>query len=264
MIIGKSSNYTIIIDKTLQSSSCKDKSCSLCYYNDSNFCIVCRNNISYVFDYTFYESKKCSPELPPTTIIIPETTYIISETTYIIPETTYINPQTTYIITQTTYIIPETTYIIPERTLPETTIPQQLSTYIEQTPLIQTTIPKAIPKIISTIPETSVYTSITDISKNLFDDILQGNFKGKLTNEEIGDVYNKLKESINTSQVIETENVIFQISTLEEQKYNINPNISSIDFGECEKKIKEKESLSPEDDLIVLKTDMNYGIYKCL
>ena len=59
-----------------------------------------------------------------------------------------------------------------------------------------------------------------------------------------------------TSELIETENVIFQLSTFEEQKNNDNPKVSSIDLGNCEKLIKGKAGLSEEDQLIVLKTDI--------
>ena len=55
---------------------------------------------------------------------------------------------------------------------------------------------------------------------------------------------------------ISTEKVIFQISTLEEQISNNNPNISSIDLGKCEKKIKDSRNLTEEDDLIIYKIDI--------
>ena len=43
-----------------------------------------------------------------------------------------------------------------------------------------------------------------------------------MTNEQIRKIYNQLKSNItvDTNETIETENVIFQISSLEEQKSN--------------------------------------------
>ena len=46
------------------------------------------------------------------------------------------------------------------------------------------------------------------------------------------------------------------MSTLEEQKNSNNPNISSIDLGECESLLKAQENLTENDNLIVLKTDI--------
>ena len=54
---------------------------------------------------------------------------------------------------------------------------------------------------------------------------------------------------------ISTDKVIFQISTLEEQKSN-NQNISSIDLGKCEQKIKDERGLSENDNLIIYKIDI--------
>ena len=57
---------------------------------------------------------------------------------------------------------------------------------------------------------------------------------------------------INT--IIQTQNVVFQISTLAEQKNSDNPNISSIDLGECQQALKDKYGIN--EDLIVFKTDI--------
>jgi len=62
-----------------------------------------------------------------------------------------------------------------------------------------------------------------------------GNINITLSNAQLKLIYKILKSRIkeNTSQIIETENVIFQISPLSEQKNKENPNISYIDLGEC-------------------------------
>ena len=92
--------------------------------------------------------------------------------------------------------------------------------------------------------------------------ILENNCKGgKLTNTQIENIHDILKKNINNTknQLIETENAVFQLSTLEEQKNNIKPNISSIDLGKCETIIKQNtEGLSEDDELIILKTDIIY------
>ncbi len=89
--------------------------------------------------------------------------------------------------------------------------------------------------------------------------------EGKVAENQIGDIHNFLKDNIINKQydkknkIIETQNAIFQISTLEQQNFNIRPNISSIDLGECEKIIKRNiKGLSEKDELIILKTDIKY------
>ena len=79
-----------------------------------------------------------------------------------------------------------------------------------------------------------------------------------MTNEQINQIYNILKKKISpdANETIETENVKFQLSTFEEQKNSNNPNISSIDLGDCEERLKKQDGLSEDDDLIVLKIDI--------
>ena len=83
-----------------------------------------------------------------------------------------------------------------------------------------------------------------------------------IPNEQIKSVYQKLEDGLLNKNYIEdnmiviTKNVIYQISKLENQKNN-NKNISSIDFGECEKKLRKQENLSEnDDDLIIYKVDI--------
>jgi len=87
--------------------------------------------------------------------------------------------------------------------------------------------------------------------------------EGTMTNEQIEDIYNDLKKEINKKEfnnknkIIETQNVIFQLSLSEQQKTQNKPYISSIDLGECEKIIKKNiEDLNEDDELIILKTDI--------
>ena len=77
-------------------------------------------------------------------------------------------------------------------------------------------------------------------------------------NEQFQSIYKELQSQIspNKSQIRETENAIFQISSLTEQKNNDNPNISSIDLGECEAILKNKSGLSEDEDLIIYKIDI--------
>ena len=95
------------------------------------------------------------------------------------------------------------------------------------------------------------------------EDILNGNCAdGTMKNEQVSELYNSIIDDIlkgdyeGENKVIETENVIFQISTLEDQKNSLNPNISNIDLGECEDILKKENNITKEQSLIVIKSDI--------
>ena len=68
-------------------------------------------------------------------------------------------------------------------------------------------------------------------------------------------IYNlTMNETINI--IIEGNNIIYQISTTNIVKNNLHDYLSSIDFGDCENKIKEEYQT---DYIIIQKTDINYN-----
>ena len=83
-----------------------------------------------------------------------------------------------------------------------------------------------------------------------------------MSKEQIEEIFNIIKEKLfkldynGDNTIIQTKNVIFQISTLEMQKNSYNPNVSSIDLGECENILKNEYNISDEDSLIVIKKDI--------
>ena len=101
---------------------------------------------------------------------------------------------------------------------------------------------------------------IDEKEKCSYNEIISGKCDSKLTNAQIEYLYKSLKEQIsaNASKLIKTENVIFHISSLNEQKGNDNPNVSSIDLGECETILKNNSGLNDDEDLIVFKIDIKY------
>ena len=120
-------------------------------------------------------------------------------------------------------------------------------------PFLPTTILTTIPENPTTIPLTIVHEEDCTV-----DEIMKGQCKGEMTNNQIKEIYDILKHNISDDSIIiiQTENVIFQLSTFEEQKNSNNPNVSSIDLGKCEELIKIQEGLNEDDNLIVLKTDI--------
>ena len=83
-----------------------------------------------------------------------------------------------------------------------------------------------------------------------------------MANNQIEDCYQLFKkENLNKdydgeNKIVQTKNIVFQISNLEDLKNNTNPLVSSIDLGECELILKKNYNISNEDSLIIIKTDM--------
>ena len=93
--------------------------------------------------------------------------------------------------------------------------------------------------------------------------IFENKCSEKITPKQTQEIYTILKDDIKKGEfnktnntIIHTENVIFQISTLKEQENNQNLNISTIDFLDCEKKIRQTYHIKEEDELIMLKSDI--------
>ena len=209
-------------------TDCEDD-CDLCFSNYS--CITC------IYNYTFNNNEKtCLPDPSKT-----------------IPQISTTIPQIPTTISKISTTIPQIPTNIPQT---PTTIPQIIqenpTTILVKEEIIPTTFPSKKEIIITTIPK------VSEANDCILEEILEGNCNGKVSNDQIGKVYDLMKQKISAdaNELIETENVIFQISTLEVQKNSNNPNVSSIDLGECEDRLKEQEGLSESDELIVIKTDI--------
>ena len=83
-----------------------------------------------------------------------------------------------------------------------------------------------------------------------------------MENDQIEDIYNEYKENIKSGQfngedtIIQTKNVIIQISTMESQKNSQNPNVSTIDLGECENILRKEYVIPNNVSLIIYKIDI--------
>ena len=85
---------------------------------------------------------------------------------------------------------------------------------------------------------------------------------GTITEKQIGEIHDDIKnkyvnkEHKGNNTIIKTDNVIFQVSTHEDQKNSDNTDVSSIDLGICEETLKSKNKIPKEESLIILKTDV--------
>ena len=246
--IGKSSILTIELKEDLTYQCTQEDLCSLCYLYNKDECVTCR----YRYEVNNQENKKtCKEKEEPTTILPLQPTEKPTEKATEKP-----TEKPTQKVTE-------------KVTEKETEKPTELATEkpTEKVTEKETLKPTetATEKVTENgdNPQTAFINEKTELSNNNItlcsnNDILLGKCSKKITNGQLGALYNDLKSKIssNTSEIIMTENVIFQISSLKEQKNNDNPNVSSIDLGECEEILKKNLSLNESQELIVFKMDI--------
>ena len=94
--------------------------------------------------------------------------------------------------------------------------------------------------------------------------ILNNKCKENINNKQITEIYDYLEDKLinegyEEKKEVYTGNTVYQVSTIKEQKNNDNLNISTIDFGECENKLKKYYNISDENELIFIKLDIKYN-----
>ena len=264
---GKNIKYYININEKLNNEQCIDINCDLCSENST--CITCK----YGYD-IFVENKKktksCIPNTDIETTIINEipidTTLISEKFEPIILESEIIekNIKSTETKIDTTEIIENniksTQPIIDTSEIIENNI-KSTETKIDTSEINENNMKSTQPIIdTSEIIKTDIYNKTIEECSN--DKIINNKCQNsKMSNEQIGIIYEEIKENIlkkdydRQNKVIQTENVIFQLSKLDEQKEENNPEVSSIDIGECENILKRKNNISDDESLIIFKTD---------
>ena len=226
--IGKTSYFTIGISKQLTSQNCNDNyhyECSICLYTETDYCVSCRTTPYFEGD-----KRKCKELIIPTTLPILTT-------------------------------IPSTILSTILTTIPSTILSTIPKTSSSSFPEIKSTMPIQLDAK-STEPEQTPTSTIQENLECTNDKILENKCNdGKMTEKQIENIHDNLVDNLkgfnDTNTIISTQNVVFQVSTLEQQKNNIFSNISSIDLGDCEDKIKKSiNGLSEDDNLIIIKTDI--------
>ena len=219
-------NYNIIVNKNLN-KQCSIENCELCLQYITK-CITCR--FKYEISNQGEKLKKCLPE-EKTDIQETELSEIISNS-IIETETTEIktNSQTIVLTEKKTDLIKEI----------ETTKLEVVITEKE--------------KFTQKIEESKKTCTTRQILNKECGDVT-------VKNEQTGELYTQFKEEIlkdfnGETQLIQTENVVMEIATLDNQKDSINPNISSIDLGECENTLKTEYHIPENESLIVMIIDI--------
>ena len=79
----------------------------------------------------------------------------------------------------------------------------------------------------------------------------------KITVNQVSQIKeNLLKNYTSENTIIKTDNIIIQLSTLDEQKNSDSLEISNVDLGDCETILKTKNDIPEDLSLIIFKTDI--------
>ena len=241
--IGKSSYYNIKIEKDMVTNCIDNNICSLCLSADKYYCITCKSEFYFQEGEKICEGQPTKPTGPSSTLNLEHSTIQNSKTYSIIPSVFQSEKNYSNFLSSSSSL-----FTSSSKSLYSTIMYGNNKTI----------------SIFSSFPSFSSSETVNEIIECSNEKILENKCKeGKATDKQIEDIYDNLKNNIINKQynkkntIIETQNAIFQISTLEQQNDNVRPNISSIDLGECEKIIKRYiKGLSEEDELIILKTDI--------
>ena len=234
--IGKTSYLKIVIDWSKISKEC-DENCFLCNINADRECYICKN--TYVK--SSIENSKCVDEtLAEEKFSTHALTEQISSTIFEAEDnnkalsTNLIN----YDVQETEKKIEITTNIVID-----TEKKEEMTTNKQNNEITET--------------ERKIDITETTVKACKEDDILNN----QCTNGTMAiDQYDNIKRSVlnlnNTNKIITTETMVIQLSSLEEQKNSDNSNISSIDLGDCEGKLRSAYNLTDDEDLIIYKVDI--------
>jgi surface protein len=89
------------------------------------------------------------------------------------------------------------------------------------------------------------------LNKDELTEKLEKNIREGLFNSLLSNVIDKEKQDI----IIQNEDVVYQITSTENQKNNKNNNISKIELGDCENALRTYYSISDNEPLYILKVD---------
>ena len=267
---GRTSYCDITFNLDIITNDCNEN-CIICKKDHDRTCIMCR----YLYILLSTGGKKClnENEIPPTGITTPETTIITTIPTTIlttIPTTILTTIPTTILTTipkkETTTTTPLTEDTIITTTYINSIITSTKISYIESTFISSNQNENESDKNINTnaiinfTSENSNTESSLNKEKNCEnEEIINGKCNnGRMTANQIEEIKNMIlnKNYTKENTIIKTENVLLQLSTLEDQKNSDNIELSNIDLGECENLLKDNNNMSRDDSLIIFKVDI--------
>ena len=286
---GRVSNFAIKMNNIL-TSDCPNN-CDLCLYSNKEYCITCKYNYSLTIE-NGITTKICYENQILTTIPTTITTTVPTTISTTVP-TTIPTSITTTIPNKIASTIPSIISSTMPITIPATN-PSIISTKISSTDLtIGQTNEKDSELITEQVKDTITnknifdeYSSIinsnndnelitnkiidkssvfeeTETIKCTTNDILSNKCqKEVITDEQIKELNEKIKETYLSKEyngknnIIITENVVFQVTKLNNQTFPNSTDVSTVDLGDCQKKLKEFYKIPEKESLIIYKTDI--------
>ena len=284
--MGRTNNLKIILEQQL-SSKCGNY-CNLCYKNQNSKCLNCKYSSSINNNQQNHILfKECFDKIIDSTVIMIDnnSNEKNGELTEIITD---LNNKSENIMEDKTYIITDnkTENFVNKTT--GTILDEKNETKSEENTEIifngksQTILDDNTQKIMDDKTDIIAYNNNeqtekpNDKDKNKgqikdeekacnFDNILLTKYcEYPITEEELYELYiliknNYINKEYNRNNTIfQLDNANYQISTHEDQKNSENINISSIDLGLCEDKLKNYYKIPNEEPLIIYKIDLKY------
>ena len=268
---GKTIHYNIVLEKDL-TTNCQMKNCELCY-KETNICITCLYNYTLLQNDGIIKNKTCyfeeelETEAPSTMVETQKEEKNLErekekEIESEIPKEEYNEKEREINKEKENEISKEED---KETNQEEKNIENEKSIVKEENIENEKTIEleKTIENIKTIENEKVKKTQELKSDQCSEEEIIDNKCVDKtMSNEQIDDCYTKFKENYLTKDydrettIVKTKNVLFEISTLDNQKEDNNADVSSIDIGECETILKKKYNISNDEQLIILKTDI--------
>ena len=271
-LVGRTSYFNITL-KTNLIKNCSQINCDLCLESSPNICITCKNELYFDFiDGTTI--KKCNYSLSELYTTIIETTQPEISTTE--PEISTTEPEISTTQPEISTTQPQIPQTFPHISPAQPQIPQTQPQIqkIETTQIVIDSTPKEedletqkqiqIAKTENIIEQIEESTKIGDNCSEGSNNSTYNN--GSVTENQSEELYKKFKEDClniecaSQNKIVEIDNIIYQISTLEAIKNSNNPNVSSIDLGDCEDRLRKENNMTAEDEFIIYKKDIKDGL----
>ena len=243
---GRVSNFAIKMNNIL-TSDCPNN-CDLCLYSNKEYCITCKYKYSLTIE-NGITNKICYERQILTTIPTTITTTV---------PTTIPTSITTTIPNKIASTIPSTIELITEQDK-DSIINENI--FEEYSSIINSNNDNEL--ITNKIIDKSSAFEETETIKCTTNDILSNKCqKEVITDEQLKELNERIKETYLSKEyngknnIIITENVVFQVTNLNNQTFPNFTEVSTIDLGDCQKKLKEFYKIPEKESLIIYKTDI--------
>ena len=242
-------NYLFISD-SIYKNNCYPTCKYYYYFNETNH-YICTENCSGIYNKLIIEKKRCIDDCKNDDIYkyeynnicykkCPNGTIFNQKNNICLEEQ---NIQSTIIFTSENYNY----YFSTDKMIKNDSINYFLISDIIEESNISMEINKSDNDItIKTNSNSYIYN--IDIYNNKINEAIFDNIKQNLLND-----FNKVTEERDLE--LETKNILITMTNTHNQKYNLNPNKTIINLGDCETKLKELYNISNEESLYILKID---------